>query len=405
MTRRAGPARWPLYALALFFVALGVVALLQRGEDDGDETPDAAVSEEDEMIVPTTTVPTEDVDGEPAPISITRASYRLTYRIEGFTADGGAIIDLEHRAVRPPYASRVETVPEGDDAASFLQISGFGVLHTGREGEVVSVLVAEPTVAPGDARVDIDIDAALAAGLLEWRHQQRTILGRRCQVFRAGSPIDIAELAPQEEDDWADLCIGDDGLVLQEEWVIGGDPFRRRTVVDLEVPVSIDDDELATDEPDDSPMVGRLAELTPDSRPPGVAHYELALPPAGFHHRGRFGYSPPRGQSDPTKPDTAKVAVILDVFEDGSGAFVTVANGGTSDNSTLVEVGEDDAAVDLGHIGVAGVVLGLRQNELRVGFARGRFLRVYGTLPVAELATLARSLRVINDPDGAVTAM
>ena len=408
MARRRGPARWPLVVLASAFVGLGAVALVGgRGDDSGSgrrSSTAPATTEDSRAVVATTTVPSRQVSGDPEPISVVRDPYTLTYRIEGFTNDGGAVIDLERRWARPPYASRVETTPDDGDEVSFLQISDFGALHTGREGEEPSILVAEPSAAPGDARVDIDMDAALEAGLVEWRHEERTILDRRCQVFRISAPMDIATLTPAKDEDWADLCIGDDGLVLQEEWVIGGDPFRRRTVIELDESPRIDDDRFATAEPDDSPRVGTLGELTADSRPAGVVHHELAAPPEGFQHRGRYGYSPPRAEADPTRPEAAKVAMIIDVYEDAEGRFVAIANGGTSDNSATVQIGADAMTVDLGPLGTGEIALGLRHNEVRVGFDRGRFLRVFGTLPAHDLVALTRSLTAVNDPDGQVVA-
>ena len=407
MARRTGPSRWPLVVLAVVFIGLGLLALFARGGGGDDE----ATSDRPETpaIVTTTSVPATPVEGDFEPIEATGSPYEITYRVEGFTDGGGAVVDLERRWVRPPYASRVETVKEddGDAPPTFLQISDFGVLQTGREDETPAILRTEPSVAPGDARIEADLEAAIEAGLLEWRHEERTVLGRRCQVFRAGNPIDVATLAPpdDEADQWADLCIGDDGLLLQEEWVIGGEPFRRRTAVELDEAPRLEDRLfMASGQVGTGADVGALAELTADSRPPGVPFYALDAPPTGFRHRGRYGYSPPRGKLDFSQAEPPKVALVLDVYEDGEGDIVVVANGGTSDHSTIVEVGADDRTIELGDVGRAQIVLGLRQNELRAGFEGGRFLRVWGTLPVDELAAIGRALSVTTDPNGTLTA-
>lgn len=405
MARRTGPSRWPLVVLAVVFIGLGLLAVFVGDGDGGDappRDPDGAA------IVTTTTVEGAAVSGDPDPIRVERGDYSITYRVEGFTDDGGAVVDLERRWVRPPYASRVETIPADDEDAppTFLQISDFGILQTGREDEEPLVLRAEPAIAPGDVRINVDVDAAINAGVLEWRHGKRTILGRRCQVFRVGSPVDVATLsAPDEsEKSWADLCIGDDGLLLQEEWVIAGKPFRRRTAIEVDASPRLTDDLFdATGLVTDGAETGALGELTADSVPPGVPFYELVAPPAGFTHRGRFGYSPPREVIDFSGAEATKVALILDVYEDDDGGILVVANGGTSDNSPLVEVGPDDATVDLGEVGPAEIVLGLRQNELRAGFERGRFLRVWGTLHIPDLTRVALTLRATTNSDGQVT--
>ena len=406
MARRTGPSRAPLVVLALVFIGMGLLALFGRSE--GDDDVDGVDGPPGTAVVTPTTIESTPVEGDHEPIEAEHGDYALTYRVEGFTNAGGAVVDLERRWVRPPYASRVETVPSGEVDAdpTFVQISDFGILQTGREDEEPVVLRTEPTTAPGDVRIDVDVDAAIEAGVLEWRHEERTILDRRCQVFRAGGPVDVATLTPPDtaSESWADLCISDGGLLLQEEWVIDGETFRRRTVIELDESPTIADELFEpVAEPSVGPESGSFAELTADSVPPGVAFYALPAPPAGFRHRGRFGYSPPRAPLDVNQPEPSKVALVLDVYEGDGGGLLVVANGGTSDNTPVVEVGPDDATVDLGPAGRGEVVLGLHQNEVRTGFDHGRFLRVYGTLSVDDLAAVARTLTVITDPDGTVT--
>jgi hypothetical protein len=399
--------------LVLLLGGLGIGTLL-GGDDDGDDDGSAAGELDGgrTLVVTTTTVPTEPVDGDPTPIDRGPAGeYVLTYRVEGFAPEGGAVIDLERREVRAPYASRVETVAdegtEDDRPTFFLQVADFGVLQTGREDEDPAPLRVEPAVAAGSAQLALDVPAGIDAGVLEWRHEARTILDRRCEVYRTGGPVDVGALtAPDvDEQQWADLCVTADGLLLQEEWVIDGAPFRRRTAVELDESVELDDATFVpSGEVVDSAETGALAELTPDSMPPGAAFWSLPSAPDGFELRGRFGYSPPRGQADLGAIDQSKVALVLDVYEDGDGGLIVVANGGTSDNSTIVAVDPAGPTVDLGPaLGVGEPVLGALQNEVRVGFDRGRFLRVWGTLPIDDLAALARTLVPTTDPDATIT--
>ncbi len=393
MARRRGPARWPLVVVAALFVGLGVLLLVD--DDGGSGRP----LEGESPVTTTATIVGEPIDGDAEPIELERTDYAITYRVEGFT-DGGAVVDIERRWVRPPYASRVETVPADDEdaAPTFLQIADFGILQTGREDEEPVVLRTEPSVAPGDVRVDVDG--------LEWRHEARTVLDLRCQVFRSAGPVDVARQPAVDagEDTWADLCVGDDGLLLQEEWVIDGEPFRRRTAIELDASPALDDGLFEPGgQPTDGPEGGALGELTADSVPPGVAFYALAEPPPGFRHRGRFGYSPPRAAIEVGQAEPSKVALILDVYEDGDGGLLVVANGGTSDNTDVVAVDPSDDTVSLGPIGPGEVHRDLRQNEVRAAFDRGRFLRVWGTLPVPDLVDVARTLTATTDPDGEVT--
>lgn len=394
--------------LVLLFVGLGVGAVLGRDDDDDAAAPTEASGRE--LIVTTTTVVTEPVAGEPTPIVRgAMEDYVLTYRVEGFAPEGGAVIDLERREVRAPFASRTETVAEDDEGgpAFFLQVADFGVLQTGREDEEPAPLRVEPSVAPGSVQLALDVSAGVEAGVLEWRHEARTILDRRCEVFRTGGPVDVGALtAPDlEEQQWADLCVAADGLLLQEEWVIDGAPFRRRTAVDIDESASLDDARFVpSGEVVSSAETGALAELTPDSAPPGVAFWSLPSAPDGFTSRGRYGYSPPRGQADLGAFDQSKVALVLDVYEDGRGGLLVVANGGTSDNTDVVVVDPAKPTVDLGPtLGTGQSLLGALQNEVRVGFDRGRFLRVWGTLPLDDLVTITRTLTPTTDPDATLT--
>ena len=63
-------------------------------------------------------VPVREVEGDYESITPGTGDYEVTYRVEGFTADGGAVIDRERRVVHPPFASRVEARPTAAKAAS-----------------------------------------------------------------------------------------------------------------------------------------------------------------------------------------------------------------------------------------------------------------------------------------------
>ena len=373
----------------------------ERGEGGDDDVAGPEIQEPME-------VPITDVDGDPAPIVVARRPYEVTYRVEGFTPGQGAVIDTERRWVRPPFDSRVESrAGDGERGQlTFLQVATFGFLQTGREDEEPAVLATEPVVAPGDARLAADVDSAVAAGVLEWQGQERTVLGRRCQVFRTGTPIDVATPGPPVESplSYADLCIGDDGVLLHEEWVIDGNVFRRRIATSIEARDDLDDALFRpTGLRPEPPGDGVLREVSNDSQPPGVDFYDLVRPPAGFGHLGRFGYTPPRAPLDLTQGDPAKVAQLLDVYVDDDGGLLVVANGGTSDRSPFIPQPDEEDAVDLGDLGTGEVVVGLRQHEVRVGLAGGRFVRVWGTIAVEDLIEVARSLQASNDPDGEVT--
>jgi len=393
---RRGAARWPLVALAVVLVGGGIgAAVLGGGDGDGDGAAIGGPGRE--VTEPAPDAPSRRVEGAIAPIGDPPAEYEITYLVEGY-AEGGVVLDVERRVVRLPFESRVEGASaDAPDDVQFLQIAGFGVLQS----SVSAALASEPSIAPGSAHVAADV----VADALEWRHEVREVLDRECQVVRAGGPIDVADQPAPTGEDWADLCVHEDGLVLQEEWYVGGDIFRRRTAIELDVAPSIDDDELTPTAaiPEGVPG-GTFVEVTPDSRPAEATHWELPEAPAGFELVGRYAFSPPRTDDQLSQFEVPRVAMILDVYEDGDGGAVVVANGGTADRSALFESGDAEETVDLTSMGLAvgDVLHGLRQAEVRVGLAGGRFLRVYGSLAADELVELARTLRPVDGP-GEVT--
>ena len=402
---RRGAARWPLVALAVVLVGGGIGASVFGGGGGGDEddeggSPGPTTEPGRSLGEAMADAPSRREDGPIEPVGRPPEAYEITYLVEGY-APGGVVVDIERRLVRLPFESRVESGPsESPGEVTFLQVAALGVLQSSKDASLTS----EPQIAPGSAHVDGDV----ATSVLEWRHEVRTILDRDCQVVRAGGPIDVATLEPPTSTDFADLCVDADGLVLQEEWFVGGDVFRRRTATELDTsPRIADADVTPTAAIPDGVPGGTFVEVTPDSRAPSVTHWELPSAPEGFSLVGRFAFSPPRADDEMSQLEVPRVAAILDVYADGDGGLVVVSNGGTSDNSELFTSGDDDGdeTVDLGGaLGVADVLRGLRQTEVRVGLDRGRFLRVYGSLPGDELVALARSL-VPNDEPGQVTPL
>lgn len=402
MATRRGPARWPLVVLALLFVGGGVAGTVFSDDDEDGDAPTPDEEGGRELVTDTTEVPTRTVEGDLEPIGSPPETYALTYRVEGFAPGGDAVIDVEHRRVVLPFSSRVESGPDEEGAAlNYLQIASLGALQTGDPEGTPAALASEPVIAPGSAHVSGDA----AADVLEWRHEVRTILDRDCQVLRAAGPMDVADLAPPAPnvDSHADLCVSDAGVVLQEDWVVDGSLFRRRTAVELDEGARIDDAVFeATGVRPPGNSGGTFVELTADSRPPEATYWELPSVPLGHVHAGRYAFSPPRGDDDQSLVEIPRVAVVIDVYEDGDGGAIIVANGGTVDGTSLFTPGGGEV-VDLGDaLGEADVLRGLRQSEVRVALERGRFVRVYGSAAVDELVALARMLRA-NDEPGTIT--
>jgi hypothetical protein len=83
-----------------------------------------------------------------------------------------------------------------------------------------------------------------------------------------------------------------------------------------------------------------------------------------------------------------------------------VDRGGTLGGVASFETPKTATTLDAGAIGDVEVIVGLVTNELRVAMARGRYVRVVGTVPTTTLLAVARALHKVDggtltvDPSG-----
>lgn len=331
-------------------------------------------------------------------------SYDITYLSTDTSRDPVTVTNERHQ-VRRPFHARV-TIRQGDEPGSGdivgQRVSTETSLATAGRDARWLLLEIGPAIATSDLRFGSSLEQALAEGDFHPREQRR-VEGRTCQVFRAGSSVQAGNLVPYEPgaDSWADVCIDDAGLVLEELWVLDGRRVQRRLAIDVEEDVEFDDDLF--DAPDDATALavgeggGSVTRLTPDSRPPGLFH-ELPsdVLPDGFTLMGKYALITPRLElaRDPTaeaKPQST--SSVATVYVRGPDVLV-VDQGNLTGDGTLppAPTGRD---VDLGRLGQGTAFTDLRANEVRA--LRGsEYLRVYGTIPIQQLLAVTRELAVVE---------
>jgi hypothetical protein len=339
---------------------------------------------------------TELAAGQPLAISDEPAGYDVVYRVER-KVGSDVTVSTDHLSVLRPFSSRVESrrgPPPGHDRTS-LAIGALGRNENSSPSGAPLTIELPPAVAPADVRLSTVVQDALDQGVLQ-RRERRRVAGRVCQVFRSGGLFASGALTPATATAAADTCVDANGIVLEEVLRGGGVTQLRRVAVAVREQHPPAADFAVTG----SPLAvadggGSTRAVDPTSSPPGP-FWQLDAPPDGFTLAGRFAVVPPQPEnySDPLSSG-AKVASITDVFIRGADA-VFVDRGSTLQGSEPFTFDPAHRTVDLGPLGRGEIILSARGAEVRALTGVGGFVRVYGTLPVAQLADVARRLRQVD---------
>ena len=316
-------------------------------------------------------------------------SYDITYRIEESATDD-IVTTTERAQVRRPFDSRVVTRRDGKVTTT--RVSAFGLLLLG-SGER-AVLGVPPALATGDLRPDVVLPEVAESRTMQKREQRR-VAGRRCQVYRAGKTALSGELVPiasAKEAEYADLCIDSEGLLLEEVWQAEtGRRVRRKVATRVRTNVTLADSVFSLqgiERRSTEDGGGDIQPVDPErALPPGL--WVLDSPPAGFTLQGKYAVLHPRIdlQQDPYNPQEGRTASFADVWVRGPD-FVVL------DRGEGAPFGPHPHAIkaDLGALGEGETFVDLRSSEVRTTLSDG-YVRLYGTLPRAELIALAKTLR------------
>ena len=371
--------RW--IALAVFaLVAVGVayVATVERKPDIGRKG-------------------SEDLgEGQPIVVSRLPPSYAIEYRLEERLADS-IRVSTEKLWVRRPFEARVETRKDGKLVSSIVWALGRNASRQGPAEPLVSD--QPPEVAGADPRIEQTVDAAVHDDVVT-RRERRRVAQRVCQVLRTRHRLVGADFDAPTKKDYVDSCVDRNGLVLEELQVIGGERQVRRLARRVSANPSLADETFAVGTPtvDVNHGGGNTRPVDPTSNPPGM-FWQLDQPPAGFTLVNRYSVVPPQPEnfSDPSR-EPYRRAEVSDVFRSGVDVIV-VARGATLRGQNAWEPNPDNSTIDLGPLGRGEIVLTGRGIEVRALLTAGRYVRVYGTRPADELATIARQLHEVPGTD------
>jgi hypothetical protein len=368
-----------LVAVAAIAVGLGVLANAERRP---------TITRHGSAPLPT---------GQPVLIDATPAAYRIDYRVEE-RVSGGVRVSTQRVTVRRPFESRVETFdgpPPGHGSAA-LDIVRLGRSTSGHPNAQPLVSDQPPALAAGDLRLDASLASAVHAGTAE-RRERRRVVARVCQVYRTMARLRTGAFARATRSQYVDSCVDREGLLLEEVQVVKGRRDMRAIAVRVDTTPRLSDATFATGAPtaDVEHGGGATRRVDPVSSPPGP-FWQLDTPPAGFGLVGRFVVVPPQPQnfSDPLRQGLQQAAVA-DVFVRGADAII-VERGGTLQGHDPWQSDPNNAAIDLGAVGRGEVLLTTRGAEVRALTGHGHYVRVLGSVPVDQLAAVARALHLVE---------
>lgn len=399
-TRGDAGNRWLIPAVILFVVLPvgGAIASAFLGGDDGEATEASRLRNDRSGSV--------SLGVEPVPLLPERApeTYAIVYLVTD-TATDEVNRSHEELQVRRPFDARAIT-RDGHDvgrgAVRSQRVSRLTKLAISSTGGQWTLFDIPPALATGDVRFGPALDQALADDQVEVRERRR-VAGRECQVFRAGSSLQAGILSPYTKGaaSFADVCVDEDGLVLEEVWTLNGKRVQRRVATEVQTDVDLRDERFALpDNPRTIPARdggGSARPVDPASRPPGAFR---VLPdtdvPDGFTLAGRWAVVSPRldVMRDPLSTGQPNsTSSLVDVYTRGADVLV-VDRGAVTGTGALPEA-EAAQPVELGALGLGVAITDFRMNEVR-SQAGADFVRVYGTLPIPLLIEAARALTVVE---------
>ena len=157
-----------------------------------------------------------------------------------------------------------------------------------QSGETTQVQKAIPQSALGDFRLDATLDDLVTAGTFV-RAEARQVLGRNCQVYRTGQPLESFGTAAATDSDYTDACIDEAGLMLEEVSVQGGKLAERIIATQVTTQPTITDSTFAiTGTP--MPLASGGTELNQidATAVPVPGYFVLDAPPTGYQLQGRY---------------------------------------------------------------------------------------------------------------------
>jgi hypothetical protein len=353
---------------------------------------------------PTYTLTSPIVEAPATDLSISNApaTYHLTYKVDTTGAEGVST-STEDVTVQRPFNGIVVAkagAPPGS-TEQWRAVSNFALYSDTTAGGSPTVQHAVPQPALGDFRLDATLQDLVTAGTFAPR-EVRQVLGRQCQVYRTGEPLESFGTQAPTATDYTDACIDNAGLMLEEVSVQSGALAERIIATAVDTPATINNDTFTvTGTPETVAQGGTDITQIDASTPPLAGYWVLDAPPPGYTLMGRYhlvtqaqdtSASDPEattttteaGQAPPTSDSWA------DVYVSGNNMIV-ITQGTGSEPDTQTSGG---VTGDVGALGSTTAVANLTGSELVAHPTETGtyYIHVTGTVPLATIQQVASSL-------------
>jgi hypothetical protein len=365
--RRAASRRRRLKGGAAFVVLVlvvgGVATLALRG-DDG----------------PSTGLQSAKVSGATGPLAMSTvvSSYHAVYRAQAYTG-ATATDSTEEVSVQRPFDGHV-AIREGKPPGAASQFEGrstFGTYANYTEAGAAQIADDAPTVALGDVRVTTSLDELVSQGFFVLG-DRRKALGRQCQTYRTGSPLQSLKITAPTATDHVDVCLDQAGLILEEVTVAAGKLTQRLTATSIELDPALDPAQFKIEgNRVGADQGGSVVTEVDKAVAPAAGYWSLDAPPAGFEHRGRYLV-------------VAEGPSYIDVYVRGID-IVTIRQGAPGAEPDLSDAGAG-SDLDLGPLGAGKLLLRSVGPTLVAHPGSDGFVHVTGTLSPTELQGIAAGL-------------
>jgi hypothetical protein len=304
----------------------------------------------------------------------------------------------EELFINRPFASYEEAISGGKPYLVTAMRLGEQVFRS----NAGTATLVHTTFSPSRRDIRLDTVARYATKTNRLRLIGRArVRGETCFVFRSAAALNSGPLASIPKRSFVDSCIDHRGLLVYERTTSDGKVVSERTATRVALGGSPGDYSMRGDEIPANSGGGAMRALTMDSRPSSGPFWDIANPPAGFRHTGRYVVIPsqPHAFADPNafSPNAAGlpgslVVSIDDVYVRGSDALVIEQGSTVNDAKFAAPSGGQD--VDLGGVLGRGQLLASASASEVVAEPHDgtRFVRVVGTLPPDDLIAIARQM-------------
>lgn len=319
------------------------------------------------------------------------AGYHAVYRAESY--QGSKLTrSTEEVSIQRPFDGRV-TIREGISPTGTIQFDGkstLGAYSNATSAGPGQLSDDAPTEAFGDLRLTSSLDQLVAKGLFVPRERRHT-LDRDCEVYRTGSPLQSLKITAPTATDYADACVNDAGLPLEEVTVVGGKLTQRLTATELVADPGFEPTTFTiTGDPVGFDQGGSVLTPLDVNATPAPGYWQLDPAPAGFDHTGRYQLLSPdqatQGAGDP-------LSSYVDLYVRGIDVLV-VRQGPKASEPDVSSAASAGDPVDLGSLGSGQLMLS-SIGPIVAAHPGDSFVQLTGTMSPADIRGLAGALHQV----------